>query len=501
MEIGVLNDKRRKRHRLLGWITCILLCACESDDPDLTALYQTHQWPMTQEINGHYTQPPVIVIPGIMASELANAQGKNIWFGSNWETLFSNYQYLALDIDPDTLSPLPSPYHASGLPHSVLGFEIYGSLFDVLESIGQFQPTTPGEPLTQPQRRYYTLAYDWRYDNIDTVKALDALIEQIREDYKDPNLKVDIIAHSMGGLIARYYLRYGTVDVLDDNAFPVTQAGTDKIRRVIQLGTPNLGSVSAMLRLINGASVGFGDVPPEVLTTFPSLYQLLPHPINDWIINIQGKPLDRDLFDINIWRRFEWGIFNPKVRTRIIQKAATPAEGEAYYALLAEFFRHSLERARRFVWSLTVKVPNTRYDIIAFGGNCVPTPARILIEEIDGESVLRVNPDDIKHPIKGIHYDRLMYEPGDGAVTKPSLLARDYLNPIVERHEYSFFPLKYAFFLCNEHGSLTGNINFQDNLLNALLERRRQDMQTNTRSPSHSASTLEADKQTSSQGN
>ena len=45
---------------------------------------------------------------------------------------------------------------------------------------------------------------------------------------------------------------------------------------------------------------------------------------------------------------------------------------------------------------------------------------------------------------------------------KPSVLAR---------HEYSFIPLDNAFFLCHGHGQLPGNVNFQDNLLNALLER------------------------------
>ena len=79
----------------------------------------------------------------------------------------------------------------------------------------------------------------------------------------------------------------------------------------------------------------------------------------------------------------------------------------------------------------------------------------------------------IKNPVKGIDYERLMLEPGDGRVTKPSVLARDFLDPSVARHEYSFIPLDNAFFLCNNHGQLTGNVNFQDNLLNALLERDR----------------------------
>ena len=62
-----------------------------------------------------------------------------------------------------------------------------------------------------------------------------------------------------------------------------------------------------------------------------------------------------------------------------------------------------------------------------------------------------------------------MFEPGDGQVTKPSLLARQNLNPTAPRDEHIFFPLAYSFFLCVAHDKLTGNLNFQDNLLNVLL--------------------------------
>ena len=106
---------------------------------------------------------------------------------------------------------------------------------------------------------------------------------------------------------------------------------------------------------------------------------------------------------------------------------------------------------------------------VVFGGDCDLTPARFVVEELDGESHLRLWPDDIRRPVPGVDYGRLMLEPGDGVVTKASLLAREALDPAVPRHEYSFFPMNFAFFLCESHDALTGNINFQDNLLHALL--------------------------------
>ena len=456
----------------------VLLTACSAAQPNLSSLYNDANFlkHANEPVDPNYRQPPVVVIPGIVSSTLKNSDGEEVWFGPWRKTLFSQYRNLALEIDPDTLEPLPSEIVAADIPNKVLFFNFYGSLFEVLENYGGFKLTKPGTPYSKAERRYYKFAYDWRYDNVATVKKLDELIEQIRKDYKDPNLQVDFIAHSMGGLVARYYMRYGTVDVLNDNDFPVSQYGARKVRKLIQLGTPNLGSVASLYQFIEGYKKPFVNVPVDVLATLPSAYQLLPHPLNTWLINTKGRPLRRDLYDTNIWRRLEWGLFDPKVIAEIKSQYETEAEGQARVELLHRYFEKHIERARRFVWSLTVPVPDLSYSIIAFGGNCTPTPARVVVEDIDGISHFRLWPKHIKNKVEGIDYEHLMLEPGDGRVTKPSLLARHYLNPEVPRHKYSFFPLDYAFFLCHGHGALTGNINFQDNLLNVLLERERQEL-------------------------
>jgi hypothetical protein len=93
------------------------------------------------------------------------------------------------------------------------------------------------------------------------------------------------------------------------------------------------------------------------------------------------------------------------------------------------------------------------------------------VEEINGISMTRLKPSHIKNPKVGINYQRLMLEPGDGTVTKASLLARDQLDPTAPQHKYSFFPLDYPYFLCEDHSTLTSNINFEDNLLHILLSR------------------------------
>ena len=203
----------------------------------------------------------------------------------------------------------------------------------------------------------------------------------------------------------------------------------------------------------------------------PSLYQLLPHPLNDWIVTAEGKSLDRDLFDIEIWRDFQWALFDPIVRERITKQFNSKEEAEKYLELLERFFYKTIERARRFVWSLTVPLPEKHPLLIVFGGDCHLTPARIIVEEVKGESMIRMYPEEITQPVENVDYEVILMEPGDRSVTKASLLGRNVLDPSVPRHKYSFFPLDHVILLCEEHNSLTGNISFQDNLLNALLIR------------------------------
>ncbi len=470
--------------RIIYLLPVMLLClGCQVLQPDFAELYRSASQA------GDSRQPPVVIVPGLLGSRLVHAgTGEEVWPGSLLNVALGTYRQLAVPLPVLAAGPLPDadaemPLLPAGVTETEFGRDFYGELINTLVAYGGYQRVETGSPVSADARattrRLYIFDYDWRQDNVTTVRQFHRFIQEIRADYADPALKVDVIAHSMGGLMTRYYLRFGTEDVLNDNRLRVTWAGAPAINKMILLGTPNLGSVSAIEGFIRGQSVGLRRIPQQVVATIPSTYQLFPHRIVNWLYNADGERVDQDQFDVSTWQNLQWNIFDPKVRDEVVR-----SRGESYYAALSRQFAIYAERARRFSWSLTVcpnyeealggcpQVSEPPLKLVVFGGNCSLTPARWVLEaKSDGRPVVRFSPADIRRQRQDINYQRLMYDPGDGTVTKPSLLARDALSPNTPRHAFSYFPLAYSFLLCEKHATLTSNPHFQANLLDVLLTR------------------------------
>ena len=73
----------------------------------------------------------------------------------------------------------------------------------MLEQAGGYRLRKPGDPVESGQRNYYIFLYDWRLDNTASLGKLHEFIEQIRSDYQDSGTRVDILAHSNGGMPLR----------------------------------------------------------------------------------------------------------------------------------------------------------------------------------------------------------------------------------------------------------------------------------------------------------
>jgi hypothetical protein len=436
------------------------LAACSGMGPAAEQFYPAHA--------DSSERVPVIVIPGLLGSRLARASdGVEAWPGGTRKLLTSDYLDLALRIDPETLEPLDDGLVPSGIFEGAAGRDFYRQLLSTLSEAGGYRPMRPGKPLVQQRARVYVFTYDWRQDNVKTVRKLDELIEQIRRDYRDPGLRVDVIAHSMGGLIVRYYERYGAVDVLEGNSFLVTGLGRSKLRRVVLLGTPNQGTVTAVHKFLNGYRVGISALPTEGVATMPATFQLFPHPLVDWVVNIEGEPLDYDLFDAEFWRRYEWSIFDHRIQRRMDRlRDIWPAQD-----VFERWFAKQLERARRFTWSLMVPAGDVPLiKPLLLGSDCVPTPRRLVFENVEGRAVARLRPEQILVPVPGVDYESLMFAPGDGSVTLASLLSRQDLSREVPRYEQESLETDRSLIVCERHDALTSDEALLDALIEYLLE-------------------------------
>lgn len=453
---------RAGRHAVLLALVAVVLGGCVTPQPDLRRLYELQA--------GAVARNPVIIIHGFYGARLRDrTTHEQTWPPQLRHILKYRTHKLALAFDEQTLSTRPSAIEAYRIFDELAGYDFYGRLLYTLEKPGGYIQTEPGTPVRPGDRRFYVFHYDWRQDIVQTARELDRFIDRLRHDWEDPGLRFDIVAHSMGGLVARYYARYGAEDVLNAKVPMPNRHGAQRFQRVVLMGTPNFGSVSAVYTYIQGIGVGAVGLPVEILTTWPSVYQLFPHPAAPWLRDRDGRDIGENLYDTATWKQHGWGPYDPEVAARYRARFPDPATADTRLELLQRFFAHQLRRAERLAWALSTRAEPEPLRYILFGGDCELTPAVMLLEPGSDRARLRLWPDHIANPRSGVDYSRLMLQPGDGRVTKASLFGRETLDPTVPRRRDNYLPVNYAISFCETHDKLTGNVHFQDNLLNILL--------------------------------
>lgn len=228
----------------------------------------------------------VVILPGIMGSVLQK-NGKDLWNVSGqalWQVVSSlgnNLKDLKLegdDLNGGDIGDGIKPTRFITDTYLIPGLSGFGRIVDgynrTSEQITKNFQVIEGNIYDDPEDKaanFYNFPYDWRRDNRANAnilkRLLDKRLKRWREFSGNKNAKVILLAHSMGGLISRYYL-----EVL---------GGWQDCKALFTFGTPYRGSLIAVNVLANGlkkGSIDLGEILKlkEVIPTLTSIYQLLP---------------------------------------------------------------------------------------------------------------------------------------------------------------------------------------------------------------------------------
>lgn len=419
---------------------------------------------------------PVIVIPGILGSELINSKtGQTIWpsaFRASTEGLPINPN---LEANRDDLVPgkiLETVRLAKILPEVY----VYRDLLEALRRYAGYREASWDDPGVDGDRdTFYVFAYDWRRDNVANARELVQRMQRLKQRLQRPDLKFNIVAHSMGGLIARYAAMYGDADLPpDDVAIHPTWLGAAHISKIVMIGTPNEGSSDAFATLVEGYSITEGlrrrvpllnKLTAEDAARSPSVFQILPHQRAAKFLDENLQPIALNLYDVEVWKRYGWSALNSDGFRR-----EHKGDGEDIDSYLA----NTLKRARRFHEALdAVENANSPVVLLAIGGDCEDTLSApvILRDPKRNRWLTLIRPREYRTSagmkMSKRQVTEAMVAPGDGRVTRASLLGENLTRT---RDPITGFTLsRYAVFGCDLHGQLPRNKTLQDNALTAIV--------------------------------
>lgn len=198
----------------------------------------------------------LVFIPGIMGTEMVAAGGERVWPPKPQETVFG-YKGAAKLLQPDT--------RPGEVIRNVSCVDVYGSVIDRMRALGFREG--------DPNRRLRLFPYDWRLDLQSTADALAATLDEVGQEGATEIL---IVAHSMGGLVARL--------VLESGAY-ADRPWFGRVVLFAALATPHRGAPLALARILGlDSTLGVSAADFRRIGAdrrYPSGYQLLPAPGED----------------------------------------------------------------------------------------------------------------------------------------------------------------------------------------------------------------------------
>jgi hypothetical protein len=167
------------------------------------------------------------------------------------------------------------------------------------------------------------------------------------------------------------------------------------------------------------------------------------------------KPLAVDLYDQEVWKQYGWSVIY-----------SSPDFRRHHASDLDAYLTATLHRARRFHEALDAMRPeDTPVTLLAIGGDCEETlSSPVLLRDEKRNRWLTLTRPREYLTTGGVKISKrkateAMYAPGDGRVTRQSLLGENIFKSLS----------RYAVFACDLHGQLPRNPSLQDNALTAIV--------------------------------
>lgn len=241
---------------------------CNSDNPSVVFDYTDNSVSFTPVLNEDITctfenvktRTPVLIVPGLGGTEIKDGN----------DLLWLDLGKAATDIGDSFMDPLQ---FNQNLSPSVLNLQL-GSVvkepiltqhyYDLILNEFERQGYVEGQDL-------FTFPYDWRYGVTGHFSGggmnSDLLADKITDILNTTSsTSVDVVAHSLGGLITKKYVQ----EHLADNY----------INKAIFVGVPNTGSPDAVKALLTGSNFGIpwlsNDEIKKLAENMPAVYDVLP---------------------------------------------------------------------------------------------------------------------------------------------------------------------------------------------------------------------------------
>jgi pimeloyl-ACP methyl ester carboxylesterase len=208
---------------------------------------------------------PVLIIPGVLGTEISDGDTL-LWADVlRMNNPFNDDSFM----DPLQFNNNLNPVNLNLTLNEVIREKPFFNYIDHLITDLKSQNYTEGQ---SSKDNIFTFPYDWRYGvtgkiyntNITTVDLLKQKINAIKQQTGSD--KVDVVAHSTGGLLLKKYV----IDNLDDS----------HIDKAIFVGVPNTGAPQAIKTLLKGSSFGNPFLNPlemkKLAENMPVIYDLSP---------------------------------------------------------------------------------------------------------------------------------------------------------------------------------------------------------------------------------